>query len=61
MKRRYEVYALYEEPVLMERCWTKGGAFRAMYRYWYPSRWWLDYEVRKDGVVTEERPRLRGY
>ncbi len=61
MKRHYGVYALYEEPVLMEHCWTKGGAFRAMDRYWHDTRWWLDYEVRKDGVFVGEQPRLRGF
>lgn len=45
-RRRWEVWALYDPPVLQERCWTRSGARRAMARWFRPTRWWLSCELR---------------
>lgn len=48
MRRRWQVWALYEEPVLVQRCWTRWGARDLAYRMHQVTSW-LDYEVRDDG------------
>ncbi|GEL95378.1 hypothetical protein [Cellulomonas composti] len=50
VKRRWEVWALYEVPVRMSRHWTRKAAERAALR-WQHDPWfgnpWLPHEVRE--------------
>lgn len=52
-RRKYEIYALYDPPTLMGRAWTRKGALRYARAFWYPTRWWLSYEVREGGAPIE--------
>lgn len=59
MRRRWEVPDLYDVPVRVQRCWTRRGAERALMHHWYPTRYWLDYEVRDGDAVVKRQEQYR--
>lgn len=49
LRRRWEVWALYTNPKLVQRCWTRRGA-EAARQEWRWRTWSIDglaYEVRR--------------